>query len=126
MSAKGKASAPAQAEAKPKTLEEIFSAPQRDAEYKEKLAQFKAKEIKFFFEDTSVKSPKARRPPCRRSCAHQKLGDGAADIRPFPALSGSRPPPIPNLQDLNFEDKEQMWWWKNSVLARNIWYYRDR
>merc|ERR1712072_246161 len=19
-----------------------------------------------------------------------------------------------------------MWWWKNAVLARNVWYYRDR
>merc|ERR1711879_458950 len=29
-------------------------------------------------------------------------------------------------EDLTFEDREQMWWWKNAVIARNVWYYRDR
>merc|ERR1712176_832836 len=29
-------------------------------------------------------------------------------------------------KDLNSEDREQMWWWKNVSVARNVWYYRDR
>merc|ERR550514_1907375 len=29
-------------------------------------------------------------------------------------------------KDLTLEDREQMWWWKNAVIARNIWFYRDR
>jgi len=29
-------------------------------------------------------------------------------------------------KDLTFEDREQLWWWKNAVITRNIWYYRDR
>merc|ERR1712166_400408 len=31
-----------------------------------------------------------------------------------------------NLEDLTMVDKEQMWWWKNTVGASNVWYYRDR
>jgi hypothetical protein len=29
-------------------------------------------------------------------------------------------------KDLTFEDREQAWWWKNAVIARNVWFYRDR
>merc|ERR1711924_392242 len=31
-----------------------------------------------------------------------------------------------NSEDITFEDREQFWWWKSAVLARNVWYYRDR
>merc|ERR1719235_2576437 len=24
------------------------------------------------------------------------------------------------------EDREQMWWWKNSIISRSVWSYRDR
>merc|ERR1739848_425429 len=29
-------------------------------------------------------------------------------------------------KDFTLEDREQLWWWKNAVMGRNVWYYRDR
>merc|ERR1719265_1321742 len=31
-----------------------------------------------------------------------------------------------SMEVVEFESAEQLWWWKNAVIARNVWYYRDR